>query len=724
MGNPSEGNATSLRGLLLLDRYRVEQRIGAGGMGQVWVAMDEVLERRVVVKVPHADFVAEPGFAQRFEREIEGLLALDHPHILKILARGIHAGVPFLIASYMEGGSLQDRITATETGQLPLSRLLEWLPDIARALDFVHSRGVVHRDVKPENILFDQSGHAFLADFGLVKSILSMTSGLTQTGATPGSPIYMAPEQSSSEPLTGATDQYALAVTIYRALSGSLPFEGKTPVEVLIRKRTEDPRPIVEVAPHLSAAQARAIMQALSRDPTERHPTCGQFIQHLGMGSSTEDGVPAQAPSGAGQQSDRGDPDEAGASRLQQLASSPAQSDALATPTAQSATPRRGVRRAVFSLTVVGLVAASVLLTFNALTGSGRRQVGQVPSQDGGTGSSGTEQPSGAMADWAGQPPATIPIDAAWAISSEAQLHAASDYGVPVAFENEIGMRFMLIPPGEFTMGSSGSEVDDVVREARLGGLSLTRSTFESEIPAHTVRITKPFYMQVTEVTNGQWRKYDPSHKSGSAGRHTLDAEAQPATSVRYVDVAGKDGAYGDGFIAWLRARSDNLAPRGILYRLPSEAEWEYAARAGTTGSRYWGVATRDVARFENVCDRAFVRERGEWRGAPFDADDGHIVAAPVGSFQPNGFGLYDMLGNVAEWCADWYDGDAENYYERSPAIDPPGATRGTGRVVRGGSWMSVPYMTRCASRDGLGPEGNNSSLTLGVRVAASLPAR
>lgn len=263
-----------LVGATLDGRYHVESVLGQGGMGTVYRARDSRLDRVVVVKVPHPKFLAEDGFRERFERETRSLLQLEHPHVVKVLDLGSHRGVPYTVLQYLPGGSLEDRLRDAG-GRLPPQRVGLWLPSIAQALDFVHARGVIHRDVKPGNVLFDEAGHAYLADFGIAKALGGLESGLTQTGMTPGSPHYMAPESVRGADALPAADQYALAAMVYEALSGRLPFKGATAIEVLLLKQT-GVVPAIDasvVSPRVSSV----VLRGLERDPTRRFASCFAF---------------------------------------------------------------------------------------------------------------------------------------------------------------------------------------------------------------------------------------------------------------------------------------------------------------------------------------------------------------------------------------------------------------------------------------------------------------
>jgi hypothetical protein len=276
-----------------LGAYRVEKRLAEGAMGGVYLAEDTNLGMRVVVKVPHARFLGEPGFRARFRREIAELVRLEHQHVVRILARGEEDDVPYFVLQYLGGGSLEERLKAGGPQSLPAT--LAWLRPTAATLDFVHARGVVHRDVKPGNILFDEQGDVFLSDFGLVKALDRREDGkLTEAGTGIGSPLYMAPEQGLGRDVTGAADQYGLASTLYEALAGHPPFRGGTVIETLVRKQ-RDPAPGVrDLAPDVPPAAEAAIRRALDADPGKRFPTCAAFAEEVARSASPA--APAPRP--------------------------------------------------------------------------------------------------------------------------------------------------------------------------------------------------------------------------------------------------------------------------------------------------------------------------------------------------------------------------------------------------------------------------------------------
>ncbi len=259
------------------------------------------------------------------------------------------------------------------------------------------------------------------------------------------------------------------------------------------------------------------------------------------------------------------------------------------------------------------------------------------------------------------------------------------------------GLEFLRIPAGTFIMGSPETE------EGR----------FNSEGPQHEVTLSE-FRLAATTVTNRQYRLYNPEHTSQEVRGHSLNGEDLPAVYVNWDDA--------QGFIEWLNAQGQASPPgrgQGWVsgeFCLPSEAQWEYACRAGTGTARFWGNNPDEAAAYANVYDRA-KKDVHNYGWAHHDCDTGFAVTSPVGSFEPNAFGLYDTLGNIWEWCRDIY---AENAYNQHKRLDPIYAT-GTGedRVLRGGSWLAVPRRVRCAFRGLYAPSLRYHNI--GFRLARTL---
>lgn len=268
-----------LTGQTLLGVYEVEKLLAEGGMGAVYLARDTNLGLPVVVKVPHARFLAEKGFRARLAREVAELVKLEHPNVVRILARGEVDDVPFFVLQYLGGGSLEDRL---EDGrrQTP-EEVLRWLPTMASTLDFVHRRGSLHRDVKPGNVLFDEEGHVFLSDFGVAKAVEGDTQGeaLTGTGVGIGSPRYMAPEQGLGQDVGPRADLYGLGSTVFEALTGRPPFGEGNAVEILLRKAREEAPDPAELVPDLPPGVGAAVRRAIARDIPMRFESCAEFAE-------------------------------------------------------------------------------------------------------------------------------------------------------------------------------------------------------------------------------------------------------------------------------------------------------------------------------------------------------------------------------------------------------------------------------------------------------------
>ncbi len=225
----------------LSDRYAIERELGRGGMAVVYLAEDRKLGRAVALKVLRPELAASLG-AERFLRETEIAAKLTHPNILALHDRGDADGLLYYTMPYVEGESLSDRLARER--QLPVDEALQITREVAEALAHAHAQGIVHRDIKPDNILFE-GGHAVVADFGIARAIdVAAGERLTETGLAVGTPAYMSPEQASGvEGVDARSDQYALACVLYEMLAGEPPFPGSSAQAILARKVTEPPRP-------------------------------------------------------------------------------------------------------------------------------------------------------------------------------------------------------------------------------------------------------------------------------------------------------------------------------------------------------------------------------------------------------------------------------------------------------------------------------------------------
>ena len=282
----SASDPESWLGHTLAGRYRIVSVIAEGGMGVAYRAWDHVADQYCVVKMPKAERIATPGFVERFVRELAVLRHLAHPAVVPIHDVGEEQSSPFAVMPYLAGGSLKRRQWMRQGRAVPmeLASLRSWLVAIAGALDFVHSRGFVHRDVKPDNILFDGAGNAFLGDFGVVKVMMQVedeqhAKELTTTGLALGTPAYMAPELIEGSAASAESDQYALAVTAYELLAGQKPFDGPTPAAVIVAVAAAKPAPLRSLRQEVPESTAAAVMRGLSKDPAQRFESCQRFAE-------------------------------------------------------------------------------------------------------------------------------------------------------------------------------------------------------------------------------------------------------------------------------------------------------------------------------------------------------------------------------------------------------------------------------------------------------------
>ena len=258
---------------VIAGRYRLEERLGAGGMSEVWSALDLELDRRVAVKLlaPHAD-------RARFEREARAVAALAHPNICALYGYGETEGRPFMVLEYLPGGSLEDRLALGRP--LPDDETRRIAHDIAAGLAHAHERGLVHRDLKPSNVLFDSEGRAKIADFGIAR--LGEPSGLTEVGTVLGTATTISPEQAAGAQATPASDVYAFGVILYRMLAGRPPFEAKDAMAMVAMHRDEAPPPLATIRPDAPARLESVATAALAKSPADRPRNGTALLAELG----------------------------------------------------------------------------------------------------------------------------------------------------------------------------------------------------------------------------------------------------------------------------------------------------------------------------------------------------------------------------------------------------------------------------------------------------------
>ncbi len=259
-----------------IGRYEIKAELGRGGMSTVYRAYDARFEREVAIKVLPREMLHDPQFRVRFEREAKTIALLEHPAIVPVYDFGEEEGQPYFVMRFMTGGSLADRL---KHGPLSISEAARIFSRLAPALDTAHAKGIIHRDLKPGNILFDQYDEPYLSDFGIAK-LTESQAGLTGSGIV-GTPAYMSPEQAQGEGIDGRADIYGMGVILFEMLTGRQPFQGDTPMSVLVKHITDPVPRILDLKPELPVSVEKIVEKALAKDPNERFATCQQFAEAL-----------------------------------------------------------------------------------------------------------------------------------------------------------------------------------------------------------------------------------------------------------------------------------------------------------------------------------------------------------------------------------------------------------------------------------------------------------
>jgi serine/threonine-protein kinase len=264
-------------GTLISDRFRLEEKIGAGGMSTVYRAFDPTLERWVAIKLMHRDISTDPDQLERFRREARAVASLNHPHIVTVIDAGEDDGAPYIVFEYVDGETLKERIR--RIGRLPVPEAVAYAIEIGRALSCAHAHRLVHRDVKPQNVLIDPDGRAKVTDFGIARSMEA--KGLTATGRVLGTTDYVSPEQALGHQVTEQSDIYSLGVVLYEMLTGETPFNADTQVAVAM-KHVRDPLPDVQRRrPEVSAALAAIVERATAKETRNRYRTVDEMVHDL-----------------------------------------------------------------------------------------------------------------------------------------------------------------------------------------------------------------------------------------------------------------------------------------------------------------------------------------------------------------------------------------------------------------------------------------------------------
>jgi serine/threonine-protein kinase len=270
-------------GTLLGGRYRLDAEIGRGGMSTVYRAFDTVLERAVAIKLMHREIASDSDQLERFRREARSVARLNHPHIVTVIDAGEEpaedgvGGMPYIVLEYVEGETLKQLIQ--RQGSLEVTEAIAYSIEIARALGAAHERMIVHRDIKPQNVLISEEGGAKITDFGIARTLTE--EGLTVDGRVLGTTDYVSPEQALGQPVTGQSDLYSLGIVLYEMLTGQVPFTGETPVAVAMRHVREQVPDVQQLRPGVSAATASVVDRAVAKDLDYRYSDAAHMIADL-----------------------------------------------------------------------------------------------------------------------------------------------------------------------------------------------------------------------------------------------------------------------------------------------------------------------------------------------------------------------------------------------------------------------------------------------------------
>jgi serine/threonine-protein kinase len=281
---PDRATSSKMIGTVLSGRYRLEAKLGSGGMSTVYLARDTTLDRPVAVKVMHREMSEQADQLERFRQEARAVAKLSHPNVVSVIDAGEDGGYPYIVFEYVEGETLKARIN--RVGALDTQEALAYAIEIARGLTVAHARKMVHRDIKPQNVLIDAEGRAKLTDFGISRQLEQ--DGMTATGRVLGTTDYVAPEQAMGRGADQRSDIYSLGVVLFEMLTGSVPFQADSQVGVAMKHVNEELPDVQGERPELSAATALVVERATAKDPAQRYADVGEMIDDLSTALEVE----------------------------------------------------------------------------------------------------------------------------------------------------------------------------------------------------------------------------------------------------------------------------------------------------------------------------------------------------------------------------------------------------------------------------------------------------
>jgi len=609
---------------LAFGKYIIQEKLGAGGMGQVYKAYHPEAAKLVAIKVilPQGKFDTES--IKRFEREVKASEKLVHPNIIAVLDSGSSKGSLFMVMELIEGKDLFELIN--EKGKLAIKEAVAYIIQAARALEHAHANGVIHRDVKPANLIADSQGLLKIVDMGLAKiqegENEDKISMLTTNTAIMGSADFMSPEQTvSTKNVDTRTDIYSLGASFYFLLTAKVMYPQKATFSKLISHRQAPISSLKFMRPDVSQKLDDIYTKMVAKKVEDRYQSMTKLIldlEALEKESTTQNLLKQDAVL---------NPFQVNGVNFLDL-------DDISIKPKKSAGIFANKKIAMFCAGLFVVVGLLVILFIPKNT---------MVKND----LNNTDDAQEAFLE--------PPFD--FNQAQEAQQALAKTLGLAVETTVDLGrgvnLAMILIPQGKFMMGSPFSEPGHKSDEAQ-----------------HQVVLSRPYFIGKNEVTQEQWEAVMGDNPSQTKGAKL------PVTNISWNDC--------QNFISKLNAKTESN------YRLPTEAEWEYACRSGSKSAYSVGdKITKNDANYENA------------KGG----------AKPVGSYKPNAFGLYDMHGNVWEFCSDWYSA-----YSPGKSLDPMGVNNGRDHVLRGGSFFVDGLLLRSSTRDLVAPDFHN--VVIGLRLA------
>ena len=709
-------------GHVIDDRYEVKGKLGQGGFGAVYRVFDRKMECEKALKVLPEAVASDIEAMESIRREAVTMAKLNHPNIVRIFEFQDKGAIKYIDMEYVEGKSLTELKMAAPDKRLPESEAIPIGLKIAEGLSYAHTEGVIHKDIKPPNILITKDGTPKITDFGISETVKSSMSRIANSGSS-GTLVYMSPEQIRGKNVGRESDIYSFGVLLYELLTGTPPFSrGDISYQVL----NEAPEPMGGVSENLSIV----VMRCLAKDYHDRYRGFESVTDDLSgdvSGVSIQPTLEDSSPSSVAEAKPGGGVRVVkwavagvlvillglffggywGAEKIRE----PVRARAEPVVTVEASVPAPAVGTLVVTTTPGG-ATVTFLTGSHTYRNNMSLETGTYTIRVAKTGYISMEKwvtveegqtarvsvlleaemkpghlyvstiPSGAVVKVLNIKPkffqgmtlkpgkyhlsvssvgyATIKgwvvIKNGEDLRSKVTLERVVAKGPAKKITNSLGMQFVWIKPGTFMMGSPSGEADR-----------------DSDETQHRVILTQGYYLQTTEVTQGQWKAVMGSNPS----RFSSCGDECPVEKVSWDDV--------QAFISKLNAREG-----GAKYRLPTEAEWEHGCRAGSETPYANGKS---------------LSSQG-W----FDANSGSKTQS-VARKAANDWGLYDMHGNVWEWCQDW---NAD--YPSGNVTDPVGPSSGSFRVIRGGSWNRHARYCRSAFRNSRSPGDRNRYL--GFRLA------